>query len=680
MNQQNLMMFPNEEIDPAVMATLTGAPQADSGKKPKPARNEERLHIWQDRLNLNAAAFAGTEKQIREYEALYAGTDRVEPMTDRGRARIAPHVRNVVAENIESTIDSTIPQPKVTCSKKANRGKARRIENMLRNLLDRLPMETMNDAMERWVPVNGGGYWMVEWDNDKNGIAVTNLHSLEVVPQDGVYTQVEDSDYIIIKRPQTKSYIKKKYGVSVADEEESEPDVKGTRADAESTAKDMVTQYIAYYRNDDGGIGMFSWVNDIILADYENYQGRIIDGEEQKYEEIFFPINTAGGEVIMPPARIPYFSPNMFPVILEKSVSVYGKLLGESDAARIRSAQNAINRVETKIIRKLIRSGSKITKPATLASLRIDEYDGDTITVHNLDEIQQIKVLELEGNIQQDLQFLAQLYEEARQQLGITDSFQGRRDSTAQSGIAKQFAAAQSAGRLESRREMKRAAFAQLFEIMFKFMLAYSDDPVSVVSNDVQGQIEYDTFDRYDFLIRQPDGSYEWDIDDYTFSCDNGIPLAQNRSALWQETFNFYQAGLFTLDANNPSQIESILMAWSSLDNNMYPGAADNVDWVRGKLEEALALQQQRQQAEQAAQQQAAQAQEAAAQAQNQQAQNAAAAEARGAEIKQQETALAADRDRAKLQLEAKKQDQDYALKSAELKLKAVGGNSPLVR
>src|SRR5699024_1713889 len=79
-------------------------------------------------------------------------------------------------------------------------------------------------------------------------------------------------DYIILKVPQTKEYIKRKYGVDVRDESETEPDVKGSVET--STADDMVTQYIAYYRNKKGGIGLYSWVNDTPLEDMEDYQAR----------------------------------------------------------------------------------------------------------------------------------------------------------------------------------------------------------------------------------------------------------------------------------------------------------------------------------------------------------------------------------------------------------------------
>ena len=87
-----------------------------------------------------------------------------------------------------------------------------------------------------------------------------------------MYTGIEDMDYIILKIPQTKEYIRRRYDVDVSDESEEEPDIKGTGGD--TTANDLVTQYIAYYRNDKGGIGLYSWVNDTQLEDLEDYQAR----------------------------------------------------------------------------------------------------------------------------------------------------------------------------------------------------------------------------------------------------------------------------------------------------------------------------------------------------------------------------------------------------------------------
>ena len=54
-------------------------------------------------------------------------------------------------------------------------------------------------------------------------------------------------DHIALELPKTKADIKRRYGVDVSDENETEPDVKSN--DSEAPA-DMVTQTIVYYRNE----------------------------------------------------------------------------------------------------------------------------------------------------------------------------------------------------------------------------------------------------------------------------------------------------------------------------------------------------------------------------------------------------------------------------------------------
>lgn len=86
---------------------------------------------------------------------------------------------------------------------------------------------------------------------------------------------MQQSDWVFIELAQTKAYIKRRYGVDVADEDENSPEIRG---EGKQKSNDMVTQVIVYYRNEDGGIGLFSWVNDIIVEDLADYQARV-----QKY-------------------------------------------------------------------------------------------------------------------------------------------------------------------------------------------------------------------------------------------------------------------------------------------------------------------------------------------------------------------------------------------------------------
>jgi hypothetical protein len=511
---------------------------------------------------------------------------------------------------------------------------ARLIEDMIRNELDRLPMEELNDAMERIVPVNGGAAWLVEWDDEadkgRGAVSVTAVHPKQLCPQNGVYSGIEDMDYIILKIPSTKAYIKERYGKDLSGEAESEPETRETADGERETADDMLTMYRGYYRGEDGLIGVFTWANDTILEDSPNYQARretvcakcgtpeaealplpTLDGtrpeggicpvcgsskwvrREMETETITMTAPGPGGLPMPVEIEVPSYTPCAYPVVLQKNISVYGQLLGESDVEKIRDQQNIISRLDMKIADKLIKSGSTIVLPPS-ASIRIDSEDGRIMHLEDAASAQEIKSFDFEGNIEQDMAFLTDQYEAARKILGITDSYQGRKDTTANSGVAKQFAAAQSAGRLESRRAMKRAAWSHIFELMFKLRLAYTDRSFEVSSVDEQGELQYKTFSRYKFLRQDGEGGLEWN-DDFLFSCDADATLANNRAQRWSDMYNFYAAGTF----GNPQDPFSQLLFWQEMKQLHYPGADRLVTALRQRMEQLQAQQQMQMQAQQ---------------------------------------------------------------------------------
>ena len=240
----------------------------------------DKLALWQERLGKNDSQYESERAQMDVRQALYQGSRRIMPLVGTARAENSdtPHVRNICSEMIESQVNSSLPAPKVTAVRPEDEPLAKIIEDMLRNEMDRLPFEQLNDMMERTVPIQGGAAYLVEWDNTERThntvgeLTVSPIHPKQIVPQAGVYTGIEDMDYIILKMPQTREYIRRRYGVDVSAEGETEPDIKST-SEAD-TAEDMVTQYIAYYRNDSGGIGLYSWVGNTELEDLEDYQAR----------------------------------------------------------------------------------------------------------------------------------------------------------------------------------------------------------------------------------------------------------------------------------------------------------------------------------------------------------------------------------------------------------------------
>lgn len=587
----------------------------------------EVLRLWQERLSKSERAYSGELAKMDRREALYRGAREVTPLIEGDKTDMTRHVRNLCAELIEAEVDSGIPQPKVTARHKEDEPKAKLIEDMLRGELDRLRFEEMNDIAERTVPIQGGGIWLVEWDSTKRThttfgeLEVSFLHPKQVIPQDGIYTGIEDMDYIILKIPQTKEYLRRRYKADLADENESEPDIRGASS-KEAVNEDLVTQYIAYYRNSKGGIGLYSWVNDTELENLDDYQARQLkkcaacgerepqqeDGEkpvcpvcggtkfilgEEDFEEVYTPIIRSDGSVIagakpilgedgsvvLMPERIPFYKPKIYPVLLQKNVSLFGYFLGDSDIDKISDQQNTYNRMAAKITEKLIASGSYLCLPDD-ADIEAGTEEQKIIRPGDPSKMSMIQVFDLEGNIAQDMNFAASVYEEARQTIGITDSFQGRRDTTATSGTAKQIAAQQTAGRLESRKVMKRAAWANMFEAMFKFKLAYADEPRPVLSKDINGNAVYEEFNRYDFLKRDDAGNWYWN-DEFLFSCDKSSPLASDTEAMWQETNAYFSAGAF----GDPGLTETQILFWGKMETLHYPGAGETKRYLEQKLQ-----------------------------------------------------------------------------------------------
>ena len=621
-------------------------------------KGQADLTMWQERFRLAADAYAAEQARMQRREELVDGSHVIVDEKGQRAKKQATHVRNVCFEIVETQVDSNIPQPKVTAIRREDEGLAKIIEDLLRNLLDRLPMERINDEGERICPTQGGYGLLVDWFSGTGGrnllgdLKVSLLHPRKIVPQDGVY-QVAEMDYIFTEEPQTKRQIFERYGVDVSSENEEEPDARALGA-AVNNADELVTLRTAYFRNKAGGVGRYRWVNDTELEKLEDYQARrvkvcrscgaVVDGtkcrycgsrsfreELQEYEVLTEDIETANGvkipaesperdelgqpvmrdiespvlmeplvqengllpqmrpagmpgvysvrqEVVMGQTRIPYYKPDIFPIVLRKNVSKSGRFLGGSDIDAIEDQQNTLNKLCTKINEKVLGGGSFVTVPKGMGRFTTDE-DNRMLEVDGPAQLQSIHVFNTQVDISQDMALLAENYEEARQTIGITDSLQGRRDPTATSKVAKEFAASRAAGRLESKRVMKNAMFQDLFEVIFKFMLAYADEPRPVESYNERGEVVYRTFDRHDFLYQDEDGSWKYNTD-FLFSCDSNAPLAANREAMWQETRMNFESGAL----GNPAELSTLVRFWSQMEVLHYPMAES----IKKDLQEEL--------------------------------------------------------------------------------------------
>ena len=613
--------------------------------------DREKLQLWQERLALAETAIAGERTRMLRREKQYEGDHTIyAPDGSVAADSLASHVRNVSFEVIETQVDSTIPAPKVTAVRQEDEELASIIESMLRDVMDRLPSERLNDEGERLSPVQGGYGLLVDWLDSVSGkdwlgdLKVSLVHPYSIVPQAGV-TQVSDMDFFFLKTPQTKRQIRKFYGVSVADEDESDPDARRLGASADTT-DELVTMVTVYYRNAKGGIGRLRWVNDTVLEDLEDYQlrrvhrctvcGAVGDGKKCAYcgsrkfedevmedEELTEDITLRDGTVIpamsevrdelgqpvaadtllpqmqpggtaaviapqaafrQEPTRIPYYKPDVFPLVIRKNVSMPGRFWGSSDLDAIFDQQNSLNKLCTKLNTKVLSGGSFTTVPT--GARFINDRDGVRVEVDNPADVEKIRTFNTQVDISTDLTMMAQLYEQARQTIGITDSMQGRKDPTATSAVAKEFSAQQAAGRLESKRVMKRAMYQDLFEAIFKWMLAYCDEPRAIRRTDEHGDVQYVTFDRHDFLYRDEAGDWQYNTD-FLFSCDGSAPLAADRQALWKETRMNFQEGAL----GSTQEIATLLRFWEQMEKLHYPMAGDMVKSLKSQMESQQAAQ-----------------------------------------------------------------------------------------
>ena len=593
---------------------------------PKP--EDKKRDKWRGKLEQARIAYSSTLKEIGKNQAVYEGTREVNgnPNTNVAARDLAINVRNIAYELIESQVDSSIPMPKVTAIHEGDEELARSIEKALVNKVKMLKLSIINDQMERIVPVQGGDFFLVEWDNslgfhsNYGDVSVKEMVPRQVIPQPGV-SKIEDMDYIFVQVAQTKKAVKDKYGVDVEDAHEEYKDIRGVTNES-GLDSDVVTVNTVYYKKD-GKIGRFVWCDDYTLEDLDDYQARItrkckecgyvteekecpvcgskkFEETEDKVQELHIPIMRDSGidpmtgqpiqiaaeEVI----QIDYYKPNVFPLIVRKNVSKLNSLLGFSDVKVIEDQQDLIKKVGSKAAEKTLKGGSIVTLPR---GIKLETTDKE-LKIARLEDPQQkamIDVLNMQVNINQDMQMVNKAYEDARSTLGITDSFQGKYDPSAVSGTAKQYQINQAAGRLESKRVMKNDAYAKLYEYMFKFWLAYADDPLPITGIGAKGEQMFDILDKRDFVKQDNAGEYYWN-DEFMFETDPTSTMMANREAMWQQIDMKLQSGAF----GQLGSLETMRLYWSLMEKNHYPNAGDVLSQIDLMMQEQKMMQAQMEQ------------------------------------------------------------------------------------
>lgn len=290
------------------------------------------------------------------------------------------------------------------------------------------------------------------------------------------------------------------------------------------------------------------------------------------------------------PTKIPFYHPKTFPITIRKNTSEEDSLFGQSDCEFIRPQQQAINKIESRIMEKLMGGGVYPIIPDD-ANVDLDNSIFKKVFRAKPSNYNLYGRVDLQVDVSRDIAASERLYDHAKRILGITDSFQGQADSTAASGRAKQLQIQQAAGRLDSKRRMKNAAYAEIDKAMFTLRLAFSDEPRPATYKDAEGHMQNIIFSRYDFIERNLAGEYYYN-DAYLFSADSSMDEERSREILWQENRQNFQSGAY----GDPALPQTQLIFWQNMEKAHYPWAKDNVERIRAEIQRQHELEMMQQQ------------------------------------------------------------------------------------
>ena len=290
----------------------------------------------------------------------------------------------------------------------------------------------------------------------------------------------------------------------------------------------------------------------------------------------------------MAPTRIRYYKPRSFPVRVHTNVSMPDAFWGGSDCEAIRDEQQEVNKLLSRIHEKVMRATVIGLLPEDVKVIS-NTILGQYVQMPKGVDRGAFGSIDTTPDFSRDLLLVQHYYDQAMQTLGITPSYLGQADSTAQSGKAKQIQVQQASGRLQIKRALKNATYAEIDRATIELHLAYDDDkrPISYV--DEFGSPKSDDFSRYDYCVMDP-VTMEWYVDDrYIFSTDTGGGVEQQRETMWELNQQNYSNGLFGV-VGLP---ETLLRFWLAQEKAHYPDAHDNVEYFRALVVANQQMQQQ---------------------------------------------------------------------------------------
>lgn len=570
------------------------------------------------------------QTELEKWRRAYYGTlpaQDIKKKTDSEKP--GKQIRKLVYEMIESKIDTAIPMPRIRSNSKALLPAVQRTEDMLKFEIDRILSEGLNDIAERNTYVDGTTVYKISWNpllktRDKAGdVEVTVMPIDSIIPQPGVadYSQLE---YLFERSAMSTSKIYDLYKRVIRSTRSLE-DISAPQATTQgrtgTQVVDIVNLITFYFLNANRTVGRIimteetrtvvsyeeEWlVRKVNTADpdkkpnFETMKTEILtenlyqiknqykpeeqdadgnplpDAAEAKVQQgINAGLNPDQAKAQAAPwqgqlflekgTEIPIYHIHELPFIFRQNVSRANSIYGISDAQMLFEIQDELNKALTRTGEKIANSGGilfkdkKINLDPTNKVMRIVDLNDPSLAAGS-------KYVDINPQVTGDLAYATNSYESGRSTIGINNSWQGKKDTTATSGKAKEIAAMGTAGRIEAPRVMKRLALAQVYRMIFMFKLAFSSQRISFTKLLPEAKEQEREWDKYMFLDKDDEGNLFWH-DEFAFSVDAAATLSNDRQAMWQETQTQFINGTF----GPPTDPRNLLTFWGVMEQLQYP-------------------------------------------------------------------------------------------------------------
>lgn len=599
-----------------------------SGKVYKNSESEQELvgkftELYQTAFQAQESCEHANRDNVDKWRKAYLGTLNALNRDGTESSRQSRQLRKMAYEFVESKVDNSVPAPKMSPRYKSDLPLVNITENYLKFETEQCLSKFNNDKSERATYVDGTGWYKVGWDSlsnthDRSGNLRLDFFTVDkIIPQPGV-TDYHQLEYIFERNTVSMTKLYDMYGRIIT------PNGDGSNVDIIS----------CYYLNQNGIVGLFIWAEHTgqVICNEEDWQIRklrkcvVCDEtvpideicpicgskkfkfknaeteyleedlyemynpyEENENDDIAEKDHYASRIFIEKGTEIPFYRIRQLPFVPRPAISTIDSIYGISEVRIVLEMQDGVNKVLTKAMDKTLKSGAVVTKPEKLKLADKDETF-KILSVRSAEEAQMVNAKQLTADTSQDILMASLLYDSGKASSGITASFQGAKDTTATSGKAKEYSALQTAGRIESLRVMKSAAFAGIYELALKYLLAFSDESRRFTRVLPDGSEKEEAWNKYMFLAKDDNGTIYY-RDDFHFDTDTASTLSQNRLQMWQETQNKFMQGAF----GPPNDTRALILFWNTMDSLQYPlakvalaGIKENEQHLPPEIEQAI--------------------------------------------------------------------------------------------